>query len=446
MNFVRAFLLLLPAGVAGQTGKPVNGPSPEGRWLLTADLPEGKFILPVEIIRESGDRIAAGALATGVKFAGATLSNQKLVLRGTSSYGPLTIRAVIQGSHLDGDWRAGSLNGHVTGERQRADSSPESRARVFEEVCQGIDQRYYDPAFAGVDWQALQEKYRARGSSAKSDLELFETINSMLAELKSSHLSFVLGPAVASVDGSAESAQEVSKLLTWRTVSGKTGYMKIARFQEGSEFLRLIDQAFKDLDSLPGLIIDLRGDGGGTLSAAMRVGDHLIEQPRPVGYFATRSGLDRRNVKSMNDLDPAKLPSYDGYDVEGFYAALRREGVVQLVTGGRTNPVYRGKVAVLLNRGTASAAEAFAAVLQEMHLAVVLGPRPSAGKMLSATQLKLSSGWVLTLPEADFRTPGGLRLEGRGVVPDRLVKPAAGNRDVPLLEAVKLLEQPQPKN
>jgi carboxyl-terminal processing protease len=351
------------------------------------------------------------------------------------------IKANIDGSRFEGDWRAGSVSGHVTGERQQVDSSPQSRLQVFEEVCRKMEQEYYDPAFGGVDWAAVEQKYRPQAQNAPSDSALFETVNAMLGELKSSHLKFALGPSSESAADSA-GAIDVSKSLAWRRLSARTGYLKIANFQEGPEFLQLVDRAFQDLNSLPALLIDLRGNGGGTLSAAMRVGDHLMEQSRQVGYFATRSGLERRGVQSMNDLDPAKLPAYARYDVAGFYTALRENGAVALLTGGRANPVYRGKVGVLVNRATASAAEAFAAVLQELHLAVLIGPRPTAGKMLSARELNLSGGWILTLPEADFRTPGGLRLEGRGATPDVLVKPASGNRDVPLIEAAKLLERP----
>jgi carboxyl-terminal processing protease len=95
---------------------------------------------------------------------------------------------------------------------------------------------------------------------------------------------------------------------------------------------------------------------------------------------------------------------------------------------------------ILINKATASAAEAFAAVMKEQGRAALIGPRPTAGKMLSAKDVDLSGGWVLTLPEADFRTPKHLRLEGNGVAPDIVVKPASGDRDIPLLEASRLID------
>jgi carboxyl-terminal processing protease len=96
---------------------------------------------------------------------------------------------------------------------------------------------------------------------------------------------------------------------------------------------------------------------------------------------------------------------------------------------------------ILINKATASAAEAFVAVMKEQGRAVLIGPRPTAGKMLSAKDVPLTGGWILTLPEADFRTPKRLRLEGNGVAPDIVVKPASGDRDIPLREASRLIDR-----
>jgi C-terminal processing protease CtpA/Prc len=140
----------------------------------------------------------------------------------------------------------------------------------------------------------------------------------------------------------------------------------------------------------------------------------------------------------MDQIDPASLPHYTGYDVNGFLAALREMGVIAIVGGGQAKPVYRGRLVVLINGGCASAAEGFVGVIKELQLATVIGPRRTAGAMLSAKQVKVSGGWSVTLPEADFRTPKGTRLEGRGVEPDIVVTPVPG-KDMPLLRASDFL-------
>lgn len=424
--------LIAVLGVVVHASEPA---SVEGRWLLTAALPDGKIRLPVEITRVEKDRILATALGGGVKFSQAGLREKELVLQGTSTYGPLVIKAQIEGNRLEGNWRAGSNAGTLTGEHQAVDSSAASRLNTFDEVCQRISEEYFDPTFGGINWAAVQAKYRRQAEHLRTDGELFETVNALLRELQTSHLKFGLSEWEESVR-SAEGAS-----IAWRPLSPHTGYIRIASFEESGDFLRLIDRAFDELGRLPALVIDVRDNPGGTLGGAMRIGDHLLARPQLMGFFATRSGLERRKVRSMDELDAAGLPSYSSYGADGFFTMLRQTGALALVSGGQAQPVYRGKVIVLINRATASAAEAFAAVVQELGLAVLVGPRPTAGKMLSSKEVKLSAGWKLTLPEADFRTAHGQRVEGRGVSPDVSVPRASGGKDIPLIEAQKLAER-----
>lgn len=420
---------------------------PEGRWLLVADFTGGKYHLPVEIVREGKGGISATALGSGVKFSGAEFKNGRLTLKGTAStLGAIEIRGLVNGTRMQGDWRAGSQRGRIVGERQEANSSPQLRLKVFDEVWQTIDKEYFDPTFNGVDWQAVQARYRPEAQNLQNDSELLRIVRGMLNELRTSHLWFSLLDAeeayVADPVGAAENGPiTASKSITWRHLSPVTGYIKISSFTEGAEFLQLIDRAFEELGNVPALVIDLRDNGGGSLNGAMRLGDHLFDQPRPVGSFATRAALEHRKLTSIDQMDAAELPVYSGYDMDGFRSMLREKGALTLVTGGRAKPPYRGKLIVMINRVTASAAEAVAAVFQELRLAVVVGPRPTAGKMLSSRQVKLTGGWTLTLPEADFRTPNGVRLEGIGVKPDIVVKPASSSEDVPLNEASKLAER-----
>ena len=80
---------------------------------------------------------------------------------------------------------------------------------------------------------------------------------------------------------------------------------------------------------------------------------------------------------------------------------------------------YAGRIAVLVDESTASAAEIFTAVLQEQHRAVVVG-RKTAGAVLASRFYSLPDGGELQLSIEDYATPGGRRLEGegKGVVPD----------------------------
>jgi carboxyl-terminal processing protease len=82
---------------------------------------------------------------------------------------------------------------------------------------------------------------------------------------------------------------------------------------------------------------------------------------------------------------------------------------------------YTGRVAILIDGSSASTSEVFAGGMQDIGRAVVIGER-SAGAALPSIFEKLPTGALFQYAIADFKTPKGVLVEGRGVVPDREVK------------------------
>jgi carboxyl-terminal processing protease len=98
---------------------------------------------------------------------------------------------------------------------------------------------------------------------------------------------------------------------------------------------------------------------------------------------------------------------------------------------------FTGPVAILTDEGTASTSEMVAAGLQEARRAVVIGD-VTLGAVLPSVIESLPGGAVMQYVVADFKTPGGVLLEGRGVLPDRRVvetRAALGAGRDPVLEA-----------
>jgi hypothetical protein len=151
--------------------------------------------------------------------------------------------------------------------------------------------------------------------------------------------------------------------------------------------------------------------------------------------------LENRGLNSIDELDPATLPRLaagDSIRADNFFELLDRlGGAALLMTGGGVERPYLERVALLVDRGTASTAEAVAAALQETGHAVVIGSR-TAGTMLAARPIEIATGWTLTLPLVDFRTWGGVRVERVGVEPDIAVSPARKGDPV-LQRAVEVL-------
>ena len=82
---------------------------------------------------------------------------------------------------------------------------------------------------------------------------------------------------------------------------------------------------------------------------------------------------------------------------------------------------FHGNIALLVNRHTASAAEMIVAFARENNLAAIVGEK-TAGRLLSATSVKVGQGFRLALPTGAYYTWKGSVLEGTPIEPDELVE------------------------
>ena len=80
------------------------------------------------------------------------------------------------------------------------------------------------------------------------------------------------------------------------------------------------------------------------------------------------------------------------------------------------NP-YQGNVVLLVDRHTASAAEMVTIFAKENRLATIVGEK-TAGRLLSATSVKVGHGFRLALPTGAYYTWNGTALEGSPIEPD----------------------------
>lgn len=155
------------------------------------------------------------------------------------------------------------------------------------------------------------------------------------------------------------------------------------------EFQMAVDR-FRTAD---GIVIDLRGNPGGLAGMIMGLSGH---------FFADRATLGVMTTKDT--AQPLR-----------FNANPRRVNA----KGERVEP-YTGPVAILVDGLTGSASECFTGGMQSLGRARVFG-QTSMGRALPALFDKLPNGDVLIHAWGDFVTGTGVRIEGRGVVPDEPV-------------------------
>jgi carboxyl-terminal processing protease len=176
-----------------------------------------------------------------------------------------------------------------------------------------------------------------------------------------------------------------------------------------------LDRAVDSARSCAGIVIDLRGNLGGVAGMMMGVSGHFLAEPRTLGTMRTRG-------EEMRFVANPRRATDDGVPVEPFAANL----------------------AILVDGLSASTSEMFAAAMQALGRARIFGER-TAGQALPAMATRLPNGDVLMHVVADFVSPDGSRIEGRGVMPDEAAPltqaDVVNGRDAPLAAAIRWIEQ-----
>lgn len=180
------------------------------------------------------------------------------------------------------------------------------------------------------------------------------------------------------------------------------GYVsiRISQFQEhtAENLAELIKKAYEDNHGeLKGLVLDLRNDPGGLLTAAVGVSASFLPEGELVVYTdgRTEDAKMRMTASPINYLRPGQ---------EDFVAKLPPS-------------IKKVPLVVLVNGGSASASEIVAGALQDTKRATVIGTQ-SFGKGSVQTILPLGNNTAIKLTTARYFTPKGRSIQAKGIVPD----------------------------
>jgi carboxyl-terminal processing protease len=185
----------------------------------------------------------------------------------------------------------------------------------------------------------------------------------------------------------------------------KVAYMSLSQF--GQKSTEEVDQALQQLynSGMKSLILDLRGNPGGLLNVCVDITNRFL----PCGTIVSTKGR------------------------------LSADNMLKTATYSRT---WSTPLVVLVDGGSASASEIFAAAVQDNQRGIVVGVK-TYGKGTVQTHFPLQSvGGNLRLTTARFYSPNGRPMSGQGVTPDvRIVdKDGPANGDRVLAEALKIAQ------
>lgn len=322
----------------------------------------------------------------------------------------LRLHAHIADQRLEGTLTnaAGEPAGRIVGFPFETDLPLRDYTSLVSRIRTAAEEYLYDPAVLKESkWSSFWEKIDSRLRRAQDDIEALFAVHDAARGLGISH--FALLRAGDWREGGATPRRQPPVELRYPVET--VAYLRFRHFDRATEE---VDSVFARIvhDGVETLIIDLRGVPGGDLSA-MAVAAHLFPEPVLAGAFVGRAWWKTHGAPPKPG--DRELPVLASLEVDEFFQLLRANGAF----AGRVEPrapVFGGRVFVLVDRRTASAAEPLAHLLASTGRATLVGER-TAGAMLSAEEIPLGDGWTLRLPTADFYTPEGERLEGRGVEP-----------------------------
>lgn len=253
----------------------------------------------------------------------------------------------------------------------------------FEALWNIIDKNYCFFEYKNIDWDEVYENYSSRITPDMSNEGLFKLMGLMLAELKDGHVNLSASHDItrywewqenfpANFDpeiqkkylGNESDYSRVSGFW-YKILEDNVGYIYYGSFSNDISDSSL-DQILLKMSLCSGLIIDVRSNGGGSLTNVDKIASRFFNERKLIGYISHKIG-PRHN--DFSELHPKYLES--------------------------SNRVrYQKPVVVLTNRGCYSATNEFVSIMKYAPLATIIGDKTGGGSGLPFSS-ELPNGWSI---------------------------------------------------
>ena len=287
------------------------------------------------------------------------------------------------------------------------DERPDTPQGNFEALWQIIDEHYcffdYKRQQYGLDWQQVYNKYKVRVDDNMTSAQLFEVLSDMLAELRDGHVNLVSShdygrywawqenyPANVSdtlLRRYLGTDYKIAGGLEYRVLDDNIGYLRYESFLSGFGESNM-DNALMHMMLCRGLIVDIRGNGGGNLTYAEQLAARFCNEQTLVGYIQHKTGPGHSEFSSREPryLEPA--------------------------SGVR----WQKPVCLLTNRGVFSAANEFAMYMKALPNVTIVGDHTGGGAGMPFSS-SLPNGWSVRFSAVPMYDAQGQPCEF-GIAPD----------------------------
>lgn len=258
---------------------------------------------------------------------------------------------------------------------------PNSAKGNFEVIWTILDENYCFFDYKEIDWDSIYREYAAQVTDDMDTEAFFKLMDKMLRNLKDGHVNLVSPFNVTRywdwcenyppnyhpdlIDNYLGTDYQAAGGFRYKVLDDNVGYLRYASFSSGFSEANL-DYVLYEFSECEGMIIDVRENGGGTLSNCDQLVSRFIDREMIVGYMQHKTG---KGHNDFSEMYPKKLqPS----------SRLR----------------YNKPVVVLTNRTCYSATNEFVSFMRNSPYVTILGDQTGGGSGLPFTS-EIPVGWTL---------------------------------------------------